>query len=152
MSLSPAPSQAADNTVASHEARFQLLVRVLHEVGVTSSAHRASELCYRRIDRDTLLDPALVTKLVGYQDELKKAYSTAKLSCLHKNNIDKQKTPGVCLVRQLLKANGIRMLPQTESMGYDLGSGRKLVRRWYLLQPAPGSATTKAEANANPDA
>lgn len=59
-------------------------------------------------------------------------YSSAKLSCMHANGADKQKTPGVCLVRQLLKANGFRMVSQTESLGYE-GSGRKIVRRWYLV-------------------
>lgn len=91
------------------------------------------DLCHRRIDRDTLLDPATVQRLLIHREALKRAYSTSKLSCLHANGVEKQKTPGVCLVRQLLKANGVRMVPQTESMGYEPGSGRKRVRRWYLL-------------------
>ena len=90
------------------------------------------DLCHRRIDRDTLLDQVVVQALLRHKTSLKTGYSTAKWSCLHANGADKQKTPGVCLVRQLLKANGFRMEPQTESMGYS-GSGRKIVRRWYLV-------------------
>ena len=114
--------------------RFALLRDVLKDIGI-SPCEEKQDLCYLRVDRDTLLDPATVTKLINHRDVLKQAYSTAKLSCLHSNGVHKQKTPGVCLVRQLLKANGIRMVPQTESIGYDSGSGKKLVRRWYLLTP-----------------
>ena len=99
------------------------------------------DLCHSRIDRDTLLDPVVVQKLLSRKAELKTGYSTAKLSCLHANGADKQKTPGVCLVRQLLKANGFRMEPQTESLGYE-GSGRKIVRRWYLVVERGGSHTS----------
>jgi hypothetical protein len=133
--LQSEPTHLHSSTPHASQERFRLLLEVLKDVGFQPPHGTVQDLYYRRIDRDTLLEPGLVSKLIGRQEELKRVYSTAKLSCLHKNNIDKQKAPGVCLVRQLLKANGIRMVPQTESIGYEPGSGRKLVQRWYLLQP-----------------
>ena len=83
------------------------------------------------IDRDTLLDMSLINKLVQQREALKQAYHTSSLSCLHQNSTQKQRAPGVCLVRQLLKANGLRMEPRVQSMGYDKATGKKRVRRYY---------------------
>ena len=86
------------------------------------------------IDRDTLLDPSLTAKLVQHRDALKQAYHTSALSCLHQNSTQKQRAPGVCLVRQLLKANGLRLAPRVQSMGYDKATGKKRVRRYYEVE------------------
>ena len=86
------------------------------------------------IDRDTLLDPLLTAKLVQHRDALKQAYHTSALSCLHQNSTQKQRAPGVCLVRQLLKANGLRLAPRVQSMGYDKATGKKQVRRYYEVE------------------
>ena len=112
--------------------RWTLLQTILADIGMTSIETR-HDLCHQRIDRDTLLDSTIVNTLLTRKPALKQAYSTAKLSCLHANGADKQKTPGVCLIRQLLKANGFRMVPQIESMGYGGEGCRKVVRRWYLV-------------------
>ena len=35
---------------------------------------------------------------------------------------------------QLLKANGLRLAPRVQSMGYDKATGKKQVRRYYEVE------------------
>lgn len=138
------PSETTIATAATPGAvpattRAALLRTVLRVVAPAVNAdHTPSEdltdvhgLC---IDRDTLLDPSLTAKLVQHRDALKQAYHTSALSCLHQNSTQKQRAPGVCLVRQLLKANGLRLAPRVQSMGYDKATGKKRVRRYYEVE------------------
>lgn len=138
------PSETTSATAATPGAvpattRASLLRAVLRVVAPAVNAeHSPPEdltdvhgLC---IDRDTLLDPSLTAKLVQHRDALKQAYHTSALSCLHQNSTQKQRAPGVCLVRQLLKANGLRLAPRVQSMGYDKATGKKRVRRYYEVE------------------
>lgn len=132
---------AATPDTAPTTTRAALLRTVLRLVAPTMKADHASPadltdvhgLC---IDRDTLLDPLLIDKLVQQREALKQAYHTSALSCLHQNSTQKQRAPGVCLVRQLIKANGLRLAPRVQSMGYDKATGKKLVRRYYEVVEA----------------
>ena len=131
----PVTATATPGT-APEATRAALLRQILHVVAPEVAAGHAPAtdltdvhgLC---IDRDTLLDASLTTKLVQHRDALKQAYHTSALSCLHQNSTQKQRAPGVCLVRQLLKANGLRLAPRVQSMGYDKATGKKRVRRYY---------------------
>ena len=131
----PVTATATPGT-APEATRAALLRQILHVVAPEVAAGHAPTtdltdvhgLC---IDRDTLLDASLTAKLVQHRDALKQAYHTSALSCLHQNSTQKQRAPGVCLVRQLLKANGLRLAPRVQSMGYDKATGKKRVRRYY---------------------
>ena len=130
---------AATPGTASATTRTALLRTVLRLVAPTVKVDAQPDdltdvhgLC---IDRDTLLDPTLIDKLVQQREALKQAYHTSALSCLHRNSTQKQRAPGVCLVRQLAKANGLRLAPRVQSMGYDKATGKKQVRRFYEVVP-----------------
>ena len=114
--------------------RTGLLRRVLAEVDTSIPVNGApTDLHGHCVDRAALLDPSLVARIVGHRDALKRTYHTSALSCLHGNSTTKQVAPAVCMVRQLLKANDLRLAPRVQSQGYDKATGRKLVRRYYEI-------------------
>lgn len=51
-------------------------------------------------------DASLLAKFKEYVPAAKKFYSSDKLTALHANAFSKQKTPGLNLIRQILKENG----------------------------------------------
>ena len=86
------------------------------------------------IDRETLKDKNTVDKYYSMIPSLKKIYNSDMFSCLHKNSLEKQRQPGVCMMRQLLKANNYKMKPKIYNLGYNKVNGKKLVKRTYLIQ------------------
>ena len=117
----------------SSTARNELLRKVLSRVNISFT--QPAELHYQVIARDTLLDKKVVDSLLSLRHALKSSYHSDMLSCLHSNSAQKQRFPAVCMVRQLLRANGMCMRPQIESMGYDKNTGKKLVKRYYVIAP-----------------
>ena len=49
------------------------------------------------------------------------------------NSLEKQKQPGVCMLRQILKANNFKMIPKIYNLGYNKTNGKKLVKRTYYI-------------------
>lgn len=113
--------------------RSELLRKVLNRVNIVFST--LPDLHNQIISRDVLLDKKVIESLLGLRSALKSHYHSDMLSCLHANSAQKQRHPAVCMVRQLLRANGMRLTPRIESMGYDRNTGKKLVKRFYVITP-----------------
>ena len=86
----------------------------------------------QEIESETLTRPSVIKKLYGLQKDLKKVFSSDKLTALHKTALKKQ-FPGVNLVRQILKELGYHLKPIVRSNGY-IGT-KKIVKRTYLIVP-----------------
>lgn len=63
--------------------------------------------------------------------ELREFYPSDKLTALHSNSLEKQKFPGVNLLRQMLKYNGYHLKPFVRSLGYN--KGKKIILRNYVV-------------------
>ena len=113
--------------------RNELLRKVLARVNVSFSS--LPDLHNQIIPRDMLLDKKVVEALLGFRDVLKTHYHSDMLSCLHANSAQKQRYPAINMVRQLLRANGMNMQPRIQSMGYDRNTGKKLVKRFFVIAP-----------------
>ena len=85
------------------------------------------------IDREILKDPKTIEKYYSMIPSLKKIYNSDMFSCLHKNCLEKQKQPGVCMLRQILKANNFKMTPKIYNLGYNKNNGKKIVKRTYYI-------------------
>ena len=79
-------------------------------------------------------DRNLIEELYRKAPNLKSFYNSSKLTCLHKNSLDKQKFPAVNMYRQLLKCNNLKMEPYVVSKGYNKYSGKKIVERFYRIK------------------
>lgn len=86
------------------------------------------------LKQDTLKSKTLISDLNEKVPNLKSYYNSSKLTCLHKNSLDKQKFPAVNMFRQILKCNSFKMEPYVISKGYDKFSGKKLVERYYRIR------------------
>ena len=86
------------------------------------------------LKQDTLKSKTLIDELTNKVPNLKSYYNSSKLTCLHKNSLDKQKFPAVNMCRQILKCNSFKMEPYVISKGYDKFSGKKLVERYYRIK------------------
>lgn len=85
------------------------------------------------VPRDLLLRVDVEQQLTLLIDSLKEKYKSSKLNCLHKNRDDKQKFPGINLVRQILRCNGYHLKPVIYSRGYCKHSGKKIVDRNFKI-------------------
>ena len=85
------------------------------------------------IPRDLLLRVDIEQQLTSLIIKLKEKYKSSKLNCLHKNRDDKQKFPGINLVRQILRCNGYHLKPVKFSRGYCKHSGKKIVDRNFKV-------------------
>ena len=85
------------------------------------------------VPRDLLLRVDVEQELTLLIDSLKEKYKSSKLNCLHKNRDDKQKFPGINLVRQILRCNGYHLKPVIYSRGYCKHSGKKIVDRNFKI-------------------
>jgi len=111
--------------------RLILLLKVLEMAGI--HAVDKESLLHVKIDRDVLLNNTLNKSCYDMIDELKTEYCSDSLTCLHKNSINKQKNHSICMIRQLLKVNQLRLKPKKLSCGYDKTTGQKIVKRYYLI-------------------
>ncbi len=86
------------------------------------------------LERDTLLDDNIVSNLMSLQDQLlTSGYKSGKLTSLHKNNVSHQKFPGINMVRQILKCNGLKLTPRVISIGYNTETGKKITKRLFQI-------------------
>ena len=93
-----------------------------------------NELYNIRIYHKTLQDPNLVGYFYNLIPNLKENYYSNKLTCLHKNSLDKQKFPGINLLRQILKCNNLKLSPRVLCKGYNPHNGKKLVERYFIIE------------------
>lgn len=93
-----------------------------------------SDLENIEISRDLLLTKNINIELNKLLDECKNFYKSSKLTCLHNNKEDKQKFPAVNLLRQILKCNNLKLTPKIISLGYSKISGKKLIKRTYIIK------------------
>jgi len=111
--------------------KFDLLLDIFKALDLeVNSRIDISEITLRQ---DTLKSKTLIEELYRRVPNLKNFYNSSKLTCLHKNSLDKQKFPAVNMFRQILKCNNIKMEPYVISKGYNKYSGKKIVERFYRL-------------------
>lgn len=97
------------------------------------------------VPRNLLLRVDVEQELTLLISSLKGKYKTSKLNCLHKNRDDKQKFPGINLVRQILRCNGYHLKPVIFSRGYCKYSGKKIVDRNFKIVRLPNYQDIKME-------
>ena len=85
------------------------------------------------IPREILLKREKYLELEEEINKIKKKFSSSRLTALQKTAKINQKWPLLNLVRQLLKASNIRMIPKRKSNGYD-ETGKKLFKRYFILE------------------
>tara|TARA_Y100000991_G_C21755222_1_gene256400 strand:+ start:103 stop:468 length:366 start_codon:yes stop_codon:yes gene_type:complete len=110
----------------------ELMIQLLKTINVNIDC--LDKINNMEIDREILKNKEIISKYYSMIPELKKIYNSDMFSCLHKNSLDKQKQPAVCMLRQLLKANNYKMEPKIYNLGYNKVNGKKLVKRTYLIQ------------------
>tara|TARA_Y100000589_G_C27177437_1_gene639377 strand:+ start:2471 stop:2839 length:369 start_codon:yes stop_codon:yes gene_type:complete len=113
--------------------RQQLLLKLFSLANINVSS--LSQLAYLEIDRDYMKDPQIVNRFYNFIPDLKTAYNSDMFTCLHKNSLSKQKQPAICMLRQMLKANDYHLKPVTLSLGYNKVTGKKIVKRSFIIQP-----------------
>lgn len=87
-----------------------------------------------RIYHEELKNGNLIIFFYSLIPTLKKNYYSHKLTCLHKNSIEKQKFPGINLLRQILKCNNLKLKPKTLSKGYNRSNGKKIIERYFIIE------------------
>ena len=73
-------------------------------------------------------------KMVKMIPKLKKQYNSHKLTCLHKNSLEKQKFPTINMIRQILKCNNLKLHPYIVCNGYDKITKRKILERYFIIK------------------
>ena len=105
------------------EVQKHFLSKICKIVGIHGHPHG------KAIQFDILNDSQVIKELFELQEDLKNVFPSSKLTALHHNAVDKQKFPGVNIVRQIFKEMGFKLKPVNISEGY-LGK-KKLLRREY---------------------
>ena len=108
-----------------------LLIKLLKIININIDS--IDQIDHLQIDREILKDKKVIEKYYDLIPELKKIYNSDMFSCLHKNSLEKQKQPGVCMLRQILKANNFKMIPKIYNLGYNKNNGKKIVKRTYYI-------------------
>ena len=85
------------------------------------------------IPREILLSKEKYNELEKEIKNIKKKFSSSRLTALQKTAKENQKWPLLNLVRQLLKASNIKMTPKRQSNGYDK-NGKKKFKRFFILE------------------
>jgi len=85
------------------------------------------------IPREILLSKEKFVELSEEIKNIKKKFSSSRLTSLQSTAKDNQKWPLLNLVRQLLKASNVRMVPKRTSNGYGK-NGKKKFRRYFILE------------------
>ena len=115
----------------------EMLRKVLLAVGITDDFRSVRDLVDAKppivVQRARLLQPATVLALLTLRQELCSVYPSSRLTSLHANCVDKHRHPAVCMVRQLLKTHGAQLVPVTRSDGHYVDTGKKRVRREYVI-------------------
>jgi len=98
------------------------------------------------ISREILLSKEKFVELNEEIKEIKKSFSSSKLTALQKTAKENQKWPLLNLVRQLLKVSGYRMIPKRQSNGYNK-EGKKKFKRFFILEKIKKNETIKENTN-----
>jgi hypothetical protein len=85
------------------------------------------------IPRECLLYKQDYDEIANLVPQLKKKFSSSKMTSLHKNASNNQKWPLLNLLRQLLNVHGFNMKPLRKSDGYD-ENGVKKYERFFLIE------------------
>ena len=112
--------------------KFDLLKDIFSALEIKIDSR--SDISNLILRQDTLRCKNLIHQLNEKVPNLKTFYNSSKLTCLHKNSLNKQKFPAVNMFRQILKCNCFKMEPYVISKGYDKSSGKKLVERYYRIR------------------
>lgn len=113
------------------ENSFRIIQEIFHILDI--SVTNWSELSNIELDSDLLRNQQIIKQLNNLKPDLKKKYKSSKLTSLHQNNLQKQKFPGVNLIRQVLKCNNYRLNPVVYSNGYCKQTGQKFTKRKYTI-------------------
>jgi hypothetical protein len=62
------------------------------------------------ISKDVLNNEKILKHFMSMVNELKFFYSSDKLTCLHSNFLDKCKNPNISFLRQIIKANNLKLI------------------------------------------
>ena len=95
------------------------------------------------IDRELLTSQSTVKKFYDRAPELRKIYSSDRLTSLHKNALEKQKYPAINLLRQVLKEHDYKLVPHVINKGYD--GKTKIVERYFSIED--GNSSIKNSPN-----
>ena len=125
------PEDNADSTQSV--TALQILKLLLKPIKIDIKC--MNDLNNQQIDRCDFLSPSVKTYYLAQVPLLKQKYNSSKLSCLHKNAIQKQRFPQINLLRQILKCNGYRLKPCVVSLGYCRATGKKKAKRTYIITP-----------------
>lgn len=109
-----------------------LLKELLNIVNVDFT--NVEDLLNVNIEREILVDKKAIAKMHEMIPKLKNEYHSDMFSCLHDNSLQKQRFPGVCMVRQMLKANDLALRPRVVSAGYEKKTGKKIMKRSYIIK------------------
>ena len=110
----------------------EVLKQMLHVLNINYELK--DELHGKEFERDKLLDIDIVKELMILKPLIiSSGYKSGKLTSLHKNNESLQKFPGINMVRQVLKCNGLKLNPYVVSIGYDQDTGKKLTKRYFNI-------------------
>ena len=112
--------------------KFDLLKDIFSalEINVTER----NDIINITLKHDTFKSKTLINDLLNKVPNLKSYYNSSKLTCLHKNSLNKQKFPAINMFRQILKCNHFKMEPYVISKGYEKLSGKKIVVRYYRIK------------------
>tara|TARA_Y100000389_G_C17054425_1_gene314350 strand:+ start:138 stop:503 length:366 start_codon:yes stop_codon:yes gene_type:complete len=109
-----------------------LLFKLFNILGY--EATNIDELLNITLSQDSLKSKELTEKLYIMIENLKNEYKSQKLTCLHKNSLEKQKFPALNMIRQICKCNSLYVTPFVVCKGYDKASGRKITERYYSIK------------------
>tara|TARA_B100001250_G_C19382797_1_gene606981 strand:+ start:66 stop:458 length:393 start_codon:yes stop_codon:yes gene_type:complete len=85
------------------------------------------------IPREILLSKDKFLEFDEEIKQIKKKFSSSRLTALQSTAKNNQRWPLLNLVRQLLKASNIRMVPKRICDGYDK-TGKKKFKRFFVLE------------------
>ena len=106
-------------------------ILILNKVGI--SIKEIDDLDNLMIERDILLSDTKYNEIHFLIPELKKKFSSSKLTSLHKVASQNQKWPLLNLIRQILSVYQIEMIPIRKANGYSK-TGQKLYKRLFQLK------------------
>jgi hypothetical protein len=107
---------------------------ILNKLGVKiSSIEELQNMEGFLLPRECLLYKGDYDEIADLVPELKKKFSSTRLTSLHKNAIVNQKWPLLNLLRQILNVYGFHMKPLRKSDGYD-ENGVKQYERFFLIE------------------
>ena len=123
-----------ENTLLSKNTetqKYELLLKLLKIINI--DIEEKNSLLNYTFERDILLEQTVVDKYYDMIKNLKENYTSDVLTCLHMNSTIKQRFPGINMLRQILKCNGLKLKPKVVSMGY-IGDV-KIVKRFFTIVP-----------------